>query len=535
MRNTARLHLWALFICWLMSSPIWSAQVPATKPVDLTARLELLIAQLGDEDPQARRKASILLKNVPLAAYPAVQQVLDTRDDLEPEIRSRLTSIRQTLGALVARSNRLRAIRQWDIQSSLEAYEKFGERDQKWDASVRRAIALQADARWMRQLPPPETRTVLNSAKAAGCTDPLFLLLSATYARRTGDLDEHGAALLLSQAAKKIAKSDYPPERKCDVFAQYGGLVGRSPGAWPDIRSADGDFYRRGAIDLFARVKGVPPAFLYDLAMTVLSAFDENSPPIFDMQHLWEAFDKVAPGSPYPLVFRGWCDVVMSKQRYWKNGKWDEQTNIEYRRKAEELFEKAYQMDRADGLAAAAAMEMAMPSRDGSPSDMPQETMEKWFKRAMEANPDNRDACSRKLRYLFALEGGDKEAIEFARECLASENWRGQLPNILVEYHETMGNLAQDKVAYWASPGVWPDVKTVLEGYLALYPGDLKIQSHCAKVAAQCSQWAEANRWFERLGDLPEVGVFGSMASYNYLKRKAARLANQRATQPAGE
>lgn len=86
---------------------------------------------------------------------------------------------------------------------------------------------------------------------------------------------------------------------------------------------------------------------------------------------------------------------------------------------------------------------------------------------------------------------------------------------------------------YWEQPGVWDDVRGVFGGYLEHFPGDVVARSKYAKHANRCRQWAEADRQFKILGDDPALRIFGSMTSYNYHRKKAARnLAAQAAADP---
>ena len=65
----------------------------------------------------------------------------------------------------------------------------------------------------------------------------------------------------------------------------------------------------------------------------------------------------------------------------------------------------------------------------GQDSDRDREHMERWFRRAMEADPDNLQACRDKLYYLYPRwHGSHREMISFARECLATEAEVGGLP-----------------------------------------------------------------------------------------------------------
>jgi hypothetical protein len=56
------------------------------------------------------------------------------------------------------------------------------------------------------------------------------------------------------------------------------------------------------------------------------------------------------------------------------------------------------------------------------------------------------------------------------------------------------------------------------------------VRSKYARYANRCRQWAEADRQFKILGDDPALRVFGSMTSYDYQRKKAARKLAAQAT-----
>jgi len=148
------------------------------------------------------------------------------------------------------------------------------------------------------------------------------------------------------------------------------------------------------------------------------------------------------------------------------------------------------------------------------------EDIEKWFKRALAVNPDNYQACSIMLWQLPV-----EEKLEFGRQCLAGQNWRGQLPFMLVRAHEALANAADDKNEYWQRPEVWKDVKQVFETSFQFAPESLEVRSNYALLANRCGKWAEAEKQFKILGDKPSLKIFGSMASYEYQRKKAEKNA----------
>ena len=152
--------------------------------------------------------------------------------------------------------------------------------------------------------------------------------------------------------------------------------------------------------------------------------------------------------------------------------------------------------------------------------------MREWFSRAIENNPDSLDTYRRRLWY-YSKENSDtnERLLTFGRECLDTQNWRGGTPTILIEVHERISLQTPDRQAYFRQPEVWHDCTDVFEGALLNFPNDIHGRSQYAKMAMACGQWLIARRQFQILGDSPDISVFVSKSSYEYLRRKANRLA----------
>jgi hypothetical protein len=200
--------------------------------------------------------------------------------------------------------------------------------------------------------------------------------------------------------------------------------------------------------------------------------------------------------------------------------------------KAEKALTRAWRLDPKNGDAAATMLTVELGQGKG------RSTMEKWYRRAMRADPNNYTAASRKLYYLEPKWHGDeKSMLEFGRECLETRNWKGRLPFILIEAHLKLshyplaekGKLAgytrQPKPEYFQRPGVWKDVRAVYGAYLQLYPKAVPERSVYARLACWSGQWDEAHRQFKILGDSPRLVVFGGKQQYEKLRKEAEEKA----------
>jgi hypothetical protein len=170
------------------------------------------------------------------------------------------------------------------------------------------------------------------------------------------------------------------------------------------------------------------------------------------------------------------------------------------------------------------------------------QTFEQWFQRAMDANPDNFDACSLKMEFLnpdrHSQSGSVEEMIRFGRWCLETKDWYAGMPSLLIRAHHHAAETSPDQAAYMRRPDVWEDGRAVFEGALANLdegPVAVNVRSRFARWAVECEQWAAANKLFEVLGDKTDVQPFGSRENYVYSRNKARRLAAESTPQPAPE
>jgi hypothetical protein len=88
--------------------------------------------------------------------------------------------------------------------------------------------------------------------------------------------------------------------------------------------------------------------------------------------------------------------------------------------------------------------------------------------------------------------GSRDEMLEFGRECVASTNWGGRVPLVLVDAHyEFARSLSVDEqAAYWKQPDVWPDIQSAYEKVFQLNPdvqGDYRY--YYANYAYRAGQW----------------------------------------------
>lgn len=532
----------ALLTAWLLlGSPLLHAE--ALDPA-MFQRVRTLVVQLSDPNPKVRATADIYLRNLPLSALTEVQQILADGDSLDPETRLRLSAFGKSLATLAARARKQQALAQWDSRTALETYDKLGHKASRWDAAAKEAIALAAQWIWTNQ-ESPKMRAAFSTAEKAGCFDPLFLAFLSRLGKPLHLREQRQRLIDLNDIVQQI--QGLPPERRLMILAYAYQAFADMPGVAPvDLMGLESRIQPaavRALDDLGKAPHQVPPAFIYRMAMLLCDAqqrLNDDSPlklqvvgQPFD-QELASALEKALPNSPYSLIFKGrWHCRRASWEVFRRGGRLAADIPLHIQ-KAEEYIQKAYDMDPSDPTG---PTEVLSIEAGGSPW---QESMEKWFGRAMEADPDNYLACHRKLVYLYYTymnkpsNAPDNEVIAFARQCRQTENWRGRLPFALIEAHLAYSHNPVEEEGHLQQPAVWEDISSVYRRYLELYPDDSHVRSEYARIATRCYHWDEAHRQFLVLGEKAEVQVFGSLASLNYFRKKAARL-GQSSTQPAAQ
>jgi TPR repeat protein len=208
----------------------------------------------------------------------------------------------------------------------------------------------------------------------------------------------------------------------------------------------------------------------------------------------------------------------------------DEQFRVFFERLevAAEALEKAWELDDKSAHVAARRITVAMGLHEERP------VVERWFERAVKADPNNLAAYQAKLVYLEPKWHGDdqgRDVLEFARECVKGGNWKARVPFLLIQAHEELSEYPRgdrtewaDKPdpRYFAQPDVWADVKSVYEPYLKLNPDAYADRSKYAMLAAWAGEWAVADAQFRQLGEKVVVSVFDSPAELDRLRREAA-------------
>ncbi|MDB5291445.1 MAG: hypothetical protein JWL69_2686 [Phycisphaerales bacterium] len=523
-----------------------AAPGPEAQPTDFTKQVAELAKKLGASPSGVPGEAEVRLCMLPPAAFPAIEKAAGD-ESLPAPARDKLQEIvkreRHRLAARLRRQKVRDEEVEWNVRTALAAYENAGKHDAKWDDLAREGIRLAAA--WPEAGPsafippaavaPQDARVPLEKAVAAGCDDPFVLYLLARIQEVSGSVEPMVRLTLQSKSADEMLLSQYPAYRKewavvrCYVTEfRLGSANANARGLDHFDRATSSHLNKlsQAMVKLFPRVckDGAPPERLYDIAEHILDLHQ------YSAQGLDEIYGKLAPTlekgvGPGPLALKAQFYVTFAWQA--RGAGWaanitpeGHKLMMERLALASEAAQKAYEIDPNDPHAATVMLTVELGQGKGRP------VMEKWFERAMAADPDNLDACERKITYLLPRwYGSAEELLQFGQDCYEEGNWRGGLPLLLARVHETISDDAADKRKYLSQPLVWEDFVRVYEPYLSARPNDLKARSRYCSIASTIGKWAVAHKQFELLGDNVVLEPFGSstnLNTYRDLARKGA-------------
>jgi hypothetical protein len=191
---------------------------------------------------------------------------------------------------------------QWNLKTTVEAYEKIGHHNQKWDAPAKEALTL--FARWRAgsatdfSLVEPIAEAT-QKAISAGCSDPLILYVHARFGVNRTSRDPMERLSAHKNAADGFKESEYSDLRKF-----YGCL-----------RAAE------------AYSKLTPPRkldmteLMNDAANFLANAIDENDAPYGELFHAARAFMySFGQMRDNFNTDRGWHRLEPLLRKQWGNG-----------------------------------------------------------------------------------------------------------------------------------------------------------------------------------------------------------------------
>jgi hypothetical protein len=254
---------------------------------------------------------------------------------------------------------------------------------------------------------------------------------------------------------------------------------------------------------------GAPADLLLETARRIISihkAAGQYLEPVY--KPVAKALNAALPGKPQPLVLTGIFYIEWAWEARgggFANTVKDEEWKLFAQRLAvaEEALKQAYEMAPDHPAAATEMITVELGQGKG--------VVDLWFGRAMAADPDNFDACLRKLVYIEPKwNGSAQEMLGFSEECFRSGNYAGRLPMVLAIAHRSLATYLDKPETYYAQPAVWRDMQRVYEPYLRVRPEDVDARSAYCAFACMGGHWDTAVKQFSLLGNNVIPAWFGS-------------------------
>jgi hypothetical protein len=428
----------------------------------------------------------------------------------------------------------------WWKATTIEAFDRVTA-GKTWPSARRAVVEFGCDLSGDPPRTGDEADDALEAARLAvgeyECDDPLVRFIHARYLlTRSENQTDHrdGAASMLKAVDGFRTNTAYPVYIRClaileaaEVVTRYATGVTRAP------KSKAIEFANEG-IALLPAVgaeKGMPTFAIQQL---IEQAGHASKIVRRDRMEVIEQLLGAMEKSDYPKseILTGRGETLVSYAWDARGGGYANTVTEDGWRsfrerlgKARAALTEACDADPKNSHAAAVMITCCM----GESAD--RDEMEKWFKRAMAANPGNYNACNRKMLFLEPKWGGSVEAmLGFGRElpAMAAEPRALRVPLNLVDAHWTLaGGRSGPNPAYFQTmEGAWDDVQKVYEKYLAQVPEARYHRTRYAVIAAWAGQWAIADAQFTKLGE----GYSRKVTSENVIKALRAQAKTKAAS-----
>jgi hypothetical protein len=487
----------------------------------------------GNDGDASRTSAAVSLINLPGDAVPLITAQA-ARADLGEGPKAVLAGALPVLKARAMQEERRRAAREAFLVHTLDAYDRYGMHDAKWDAAARDAMSLYLRCPPERSRMPEEEADIYSVfdwvVHKANCTDPLVGYACACAEAEFGRSQDASADF--ADASKRAATSRYPADWRAVLSA--GAIAPEVDGrfrATVQIRQLAAAFDVLMASSLLTPAeRGLAAHTMIDQGPLLrLNPLASRQLPDrrADFDRVYKVVARELAGTPEPLLLKG---------EFYLQWAWDargggtaaevseENMNVFRERLgiAQEALSQAYELDKSDTRAAVVMLHACRGLNDD------RATMEKWFNRAMAADPDAYEACVQKAEYLQPFWYGNgrmDEVAKFVGQCRESGNYRGRIPLILVDVRLRLARLTNDPAAYLSDPQVWAGIRSVYEAQFAQFPDDRYDRTRYAMLAALAGQSDDAIRQFRVIGDNPwPVGNMGLGLSYDELKDRIMKV-----------
>ena len=429
-----------------------------------------------------------------------------------------------------------RDLLEWNRKTFGGAYEAAGKKGAGWDKPA--GEALDAAARLFGRAIDPQAKEeeVYAAAKRAvdaGCDDPLILYLHARFTVVPNDPGPAESKRRWAAAAKAMEQADYPPLRRAVALSKAGMALAKAEDPTAEEKEeASRRFDAALALVPHAADKSEAPVEAQDEWFAATREIIEGQRLLTgDYKVAFERADKVLAKAPGLKVLR-----LQAKGDYLIRHAWEARgigmgrtvTPDAGRQFGVRLVEAYKALDQAwklkpRGTRTPGLMLVVLKGLGGERA-----MMEEWFRRAIEADGNNANACEVKMDWIDPKwHGTPEDVLAFGRACRATKNWRAGITlqqadsYLRASYFLPPGERAK----YLPSKEVWDDIRAVYEEYLGHYPEDYVRRSMYAAYCCMCQRYAESDKQFKMVGDRLTANRFIHMDMMQSFRVSAANMA----------
>jgi hypothetical protein len=524
--------IYVLGLCCVLPPQLHAQNPPVAH--DWTAEVDLRIKVLGSSSAEDRLAATDWLFNSEpdaLASIEAAAVKAGTAGPVAGQLKALLVKLRPLAKVRAAAEAERQNDLVWNAKSALEAYEHFGNKNPQWDDEAKKAIGqfVSLDINERKAC----TATLERLITELHCDDPLILYFKARRLQVEGSKDVTAIAGLFQAACEGFKASKYSAFRKCFAYIAFSRFM-RTVSSGNAQQDAMAEPFMNESLVLWPQAINEPAMtrrFASDMAVLML---DDQTKGGKDrgqvVDQMLPSFEKAFPPGDLALVFAGdaYVDYAWDARGLgYGNTVTPEGWKLmgERLQIAEKLLTTAYDRNPSDPAAATRMLQVVLGQKKGK------EVMEMWFKRAIAANPIHTaergngpwDAYLGKLEFLQPKwYGSEKECLAFGRECVATRNYRDRITWVLIEELQNLAEASGDAKAFWRSPAVWADVRSVLLPMVKADPANVTFRNRYARWAHYCGQWKIADEQFKLLGNRVDLSVWGNQEAYDAARAEAA-------------
>lgn len=389
-------------------------------------------------------------------------------------------------------SERIAGRRAWVVAVLNRGYGETARTNAQWDAPA--LAALEAYADYARVAADERNFSALSnavvSAVANGCDDPMIRYMQLRYGLTQTNQTPEQFALSSLNVFRSMLLSRYHPLLK---FMAGLRAVEAAKEAEPKGNRSIPIGFVTSCLEDLARDTNAPAGEVFEAATLWLDHSSGVGWSAYVMSNLegllqktWgreEAFYQLRGRAELDRAWNarggGYANTVT--QQGWEQFR-------SHLNQAAMALATAWQMNPSNAYTAYLMMRVELGEGQG------RDRMEKWFHRAMNLYTNYYDAAHLMSYYLEPRwYGSEEQALQFARACVRSTNWGGNVPLVLADLHHSLATYQKLNEApeYWHKPGVWEDIHSSYERFFELNPDNYGYRHEYARDAYLCGRYQD--------------------------------------------